>query len=413
MGLGQKKYRLFPLISVVLIILTILVKTCSSYSTNLNPSLFSSVERNVYKQNRSKSSSFVSQRNLPKRSEDRIFSTVKLTSSYQQNTFRDYQKGIFFKKGNSISKNIYGSEMEGHHSFPLKQNSKVTPIQYRALNNLKLFSTSTFAVEQEVTKTTRNIISNALRSISKRLFLVLPFFFSTFSGGFLAGSLHSVTGPDHLAALLPRCIGKSWGQALKVGAIWGLGHGASAFIMGFVAFMLKGRLEGFHFKGINIVDQLSLYTEGLIGLSLIAIGLIGIQEGLSYHTNREVFTSSDNDEAKDNLNKTTITTEQNKNNNGAIFLNGLLHGFSWDGTPTLAPALAFTSWKPVSLFLSAYGLGTVVSMAFATTLIGEGTKKMSEAMDAPDIPRRLSLVSSGIAIAVGIFWTVNSIKHYF
>eukprot|EP00952_Eustigmatos_sp_NYUAD-ZCMA_P010120 41705-Eustigmatos_ZCMA.PRE.1 len=27
-----------------------------------------------------------------------------------------------------------------------------------------------------------------------------------------------------------------------------------------------------------------------------------------------------------------------------VFFNGLLHGFSWDGTPTLAPALAFTNW---------------------------------------------------------------------
>jgi len=29
-------------------------------------------------------------------------------------------------------------------------------------------------------------------------------------GGVFAGGLHSVTGPDHLAALLPICIGKRW-----------------------------------------------------------------------------------------------------------------------------------------------------------------------------------------------------------
>jgi len=32
------------------------------------------------------------------------------------------------------------------------------------------------------------------------------------------------TGPDHLAALLPRCIGKRWYQAMRIGAVWGLGE---------------------------------------------------------------------------------------------------------------------------------------------------------------------------------------------
>jgi hypothetical protein len=68
-------------------------------------------------------------------------------------------------------------------------------------------------------------------------------------GGAMAGSLHTVTGrstpgvwnclpsrssilkapsrlagPDHLAALLPRCVGERWFQALQTGATWGLGE---------------------------------------------------------------------------------------------------------------------------------------------------------------------------------------------
>ena len=34
-------------------------------------------------------------------------------------------------------------------------------------------------------------------------------------GGVFAGGLHSVTGPDHLAALLPICIGKRWCDYLQ------------------------------------------------------------------------------------------------------------------------------------------------------------------------------------------------------
>ena len=87
-------------------------------------------------------------------------------------------------------------------------------------------------------------------------------------------------GPDHLAALLPRCIGKRWYQALRIGAVWGLGHGISAIIMGMVAFFLKGRLSSYSHS--TLIPKLSLYTEVLIGVSLIIIGLLGLKEAASF-----------------------------------------------------------------------------------------------------------------------------------
>ena len=47
-------------------------------------------------------------------------------------------------------------------------------------------------------------------------------------------------GPDHLAAVLPRCIGKRWWIASRIGAMWALGHGVSASLLGLFAFFLKG-----------------------------------------------------------------------------------------------------------------------------------------------------------------------------
>lgn len=93
----------------------------------------------------------------------------------------------------------------------------------------------------------------------------------------------------------------------------------------------------------------------------------------------------------------------------AIFLNGLLHGFSWDGTPTLAPALAFDSWFPVMTFLCSYGLGTIFAMSTATCLIGEGTIKVGQAFDKPNIPKKLAQGSSVVAILVGLFWTFKGL----
>lgn len=61
--------------------------------------------------------------------------------------------------------------------------------------------------------------------------------------------------------------------------------------------------------------------------------------------------------------------------------NGLLHGFSWDGTPSLAPALALPSLNAVVIFLVAYGLGTVLAMSFVAAAIGEGSLRMGERLD--------------------------------
>lgn len=54
---------------------------------------------------------------------------------------------------------------------------------------------------------------------------------SAIVAGALAGSLHAVTGPDHLAALLPMCMGRRWYRSMNVGGQWGLGHGVGASLM--------------------------------------------------------------------------------------------------------------------------------------------------------------------------------------
>jgi hypothetical protein len=55
------------------------------------------------------------------------------------------------------------------------------------------------------------------------------------------------------------------------------------------------------------------------------------------------------------------------------------------------------------------GAGTVFSMGLATSLIGEGTVRVGEALDQPAIPRNLSIGSSIVAILVGLFWTYKAL----
>lgn len=89
------------------------------------------------------------------------------------------------------------------------------------------------------------------------------------AGGTFAGGLHAVTGPDHLAALLPLCLGRRWYEAASTGATWGLGHGAGAALVGMIAFALRGALN---------LHALAPYMEAAVGASIVVIGITGYRE---------------------------------------------------------------------------------------------------------------------------------------
>eukprot|EP00523_Entomoneis_sp_CCMP467_P005760 CAMPEP_0168741710 /NCGR_PEP_ID=MMETSP0724-20121128/12662_1 /TAXON_ID=265536 /ORGANISM="Amphiprora sp., Strain CCMP467" /LENGTH=307 /DNA_ID=CAMNT_0008789239 /DNA_START=238 /DNA_END=1158 /DNA_ORIENTATION=- len=216
------------------------------------------------------------------------------------------------------------------------------------------------------------------------------------TGGFFAGGLHAIAGPDHLAALLPRCCGQRWYRAGRVGALWGMGHGVSATIIGVLAFALKNTFS--NNSGMGGVKRLlsgaSHITEVAVGLSLILIGVMGIREAREWKDEIEtVQPQSLSAAAVSEVSRNAAGSQQKR----AVIFNGLLHGFSWDGAPSLAPAIAVATWSGNLAFLSAYAAGTMAAMALVTTLVGEGTRRAGQFFDRPDIPQKLSLFSSVLA----------------
>jgi hypothetical protein len=180
-----------------------------------------------------------------------------------------------------------------------------------------------------------------------------------------------------------------------------MGHGVSATIIGVLAFFLKNRLTG-SAGGRQIkrwLAGMSHVTEIAVGLSLILIGIMGIHEAREWQEEMETAQPQSLSAAAAD---STVNRKDAKKR--AVILNGILHGFSWDGAPSLAPAVAVATWSGNLAFLSAYAMGTMTAMAVATTIIGEGTRKAGQVMERPDLPQKLSLISSFIAIAVGAIW---------
>lgn len=218
-----------------------------------------------------------------------------------------------------------------------------------------------------------------------------------FTGGVLGGALHAIAGPDHLAALLPRCCGKRWYKAGRIGLLWGMGHGVSVTILGVLGFALKSQFQ--RAPGAKaVLTGVSQLMEVAVGASLIVIGAMGLKEA------REWGEEIDSLPAHSLSAAVSPNESESETRNRAVVFNGLLHGFSWDGAPSLAPALAVANWGGNLAFLSAYAAGTVAMMVIATSFIGEGTRRAGEFFNRPDLPQKLSVFTSLLAIAIGGIW---------
>eukprot|EP00581_Thalassiosira_minuscula_P028670 CAMPEP_0183754484 /NCGR_PEP_ID=MMETSP0739-20130205/3560_1 /TAXON_ID=385413 /ORGANISM="Thalassiosira miniscula, Strain CCMP1093" /LENGTH=383 /DNA_ID=CAMNT_0025991111 /DNA_START=24 /DNA_END=1175 /DNA_ORIENTATION=- len=251
---------------------------------------------------------------------------------------------------------------------------------------------------------------------------------ATITGGVFAGSLHAIAGPDHLAALIPRCVGLPWYRAARVGAVWGLGHGVSATLLGLAGYLFKKgvRLSGVFGigsgggnNGFDLLHHAGSFMELAIGVSLIVIGLLGIKEAREWEAPPEEIEAlhaaaggggggegtpqSLSAAATPPYSAASMAINPNPAKRAVLF-NGILHGFSWDGAPSLAPAVAISTFRGSLTFLVSYGLGTMAAMALATTVIGEGTRRAAGKLDRPDLPRDLSVASSFLALVVGVVW---------
>lgn len=184
-----------------------------------------------------------------------------------------------------------------------------------------------------------------------------------------------------------------------------MGHGISATILGLLAFGLKSTLNSVGSgSGLRkVLSGMTHVTEIAVGLSLILIGVMGIREAREWE---DEIDGAQPQSLSAAANDTGIKTAQKR----AVIFNGLLHGFSWDGAPSLAPAVAVATWGGSLAFLISYAIGTMTTMAITTTLIGEGTRKAGQFFQRPDIPQKLSFFSSILAIAIGVVWCGLALK---
>ncbi|XP_057494857.1 chloroplast protein FOR GROWTH AND FERTILITY 2-like [Actinidia eriantha] len=208
--------------------------------------------------------------------------------------------------------------------------------------------------------------------------------------GFFAGCLHTLSGPDHLAALAPLSIGRTRTESAAVGALWGCGHDAGQLIFGLLFLLLKDQLH---------IEVIRTWGTRVVGFTLLVIGAMGIREASEVPTPRVALENGECDVSVYEALENPGIGKKNKIG-FATFATGIVHGLQPDALMMVLPALALPSRLAGAAFLGMFLVGTVIAMGSYTVFIGSCSEALKGRV--PRITEKLTWASSLVAIALGL-----------
>ena len=218
--------------------------------------------------------------------------------------------------------------------------------------------------------------------------------------GLVAGAIHVVSGPDHLAAVAPFAA-ESRRKAWDVGLRWGVGHAGGVLFIGLLSLVLRDWLP---------LAAISSWSERLVGVMLIGIGLWGARRALSgrVHTHEHEHNGATHVHIHTHDGATAHTHEHTPEHRHthAAFAVGTLHGVAGSSHFLgVLPALAFPTMTEAVWYLAAYGVGTVVAMVGFASLVGLSARSL--AVSSAQAYRQMMAVCSLAAVVVGGWWLMG------
>ncbi|XP_019166193.1 PREDICTED: uncharacterized protein LOC109162016 [Ipomoea nil] len=214
--------------------------------------------------------------------------------------------------------------------------------------------------------------------------------------GFFAGCLHTLSGPDHLAALAPLSIGRTRMESAAVGALWGCGHDAGQVIFGLLFLLLKDRLH---------IEVIRTWGTRVVGFTLLVIGAMGIKEASEVHAPCVALENGECDVSLYDGLEAPPAIGKKKKVGLATFATGIVHGLQPDALLIILPALALPSRLAGAAFLGMFLVGTVIAMGSYTAFIGSFSQALKDRV--PRITEKLTWAASLLAIGLGLSLLVS------
>lgn len=222
--------------------------------------------------------------------------------------------------------------------------------------------------------------------------------------GLVAGFLHVLAGPDHLAAVAPLAV-RSHRRAWISGIRWGVGHGAGVVLIGVLAMVFRSAIP---------VSGVSSLSERLVGVLLIAMGFWTLRQAsrIEVHAHEHSHDGSRHGHVHfhgpghSHPVQENGTSDPHAHGHGHAALGiGILHGLAGSSHFLgVLPSLGFTRPTDSIAYLLAFGVGTVVAMAGFSALLGRIAGRW--ALHARRGYRGLLWACSAVAFGVGGWWLV-------
>lgn len=185
-----------------------------------------------------------------------------------------------------------------------------------------------------------------------------------FAVSLLLGLRHA-TDPDHLVAIAAIVSREGSGRrAVRIGALWGLGHTLTILLVGGAIIASK----------MTFTPRLGLSLEFVVALMLIVLGVVNLRSARHLHA--------------------AVPAAQ-------PFLVGVVHGLAGSAAATLLllPLIADPRWAV--LYLLVFGGGTMLGMAAASAAIALPAARAARRFHG--LERGVRLAAGTVSLAFGIY----------
>jgi hypothetical protein len=211
----------------------------------------------------------------------------------------------------------------------------------------------------------------------------------------LAGVMHVLSGPDHLAAIAPLA-SEGRRRGWVAGWTWGLGHSSGVVVVGVLAVMFRDLLPP--------IDLVSAWGERAVGGTLIALGFWALARVFAVRDAPHLHHGVAHSHSHVGRGPAFLTRLGHAH---AAFLVGVLHGMA--GTSHflgVLPALALPTRMASLTYVLVFGMASIAAMTTFAAAVGIVAGRA--AVHGTSAHRVVVMTGAAVAIVVGSVWVIGA-----
>jgi len=212
----------------------------------------------------------------------------------------------------------------------------------------------------------------------------------------LALGVRHATDPDHVVAVMAiSSRTRRWLPAAKLGAVWGLGHTLTVFVVGSLIIVFN----------LTVPPRVGLALEFAVALALIAVGALNLGHR---HAAAGGERSADAELVRDAASRPEAAVPA-----GRAFGVGVVHGMAGSAAVALLVLSLIQDPLWACLYLLVFGLGTLIGMALVTA--GVVAPVALAARRWPGLQRGARFATGALSIAFGLWlaWQIGVVDGLF